>query len=62
MMMHRDAEVEQTGGTYVQIPFQKAVHGSLELNVIHLVLNFEAAEIGHVDVAPRKATQEISSV
>ena len=58
-MFHRDAEVEQAGGTYVQVPFQKTVHSSLELNVIHLLLDGEPVEVGHVNIAPRKATQEI---
>ena len=61
-MLHRDADVEQAGGTYVEVPFQKALHSSLELNVIHLFFNGEALEVGKVDIASRKATQEISSV
>jgi hypothetical protein len=61
-MLHRDAEVEQAGGTYVKVAFQKAVHGSLEPNFIRLPLDFEPIEVGHVDIASRKATQETSSV
>jgi hypothetical protein len=62
MMLHRDAEVEQAGGTYVKVPFQKAVNSSLEPNLIHLLLGWEPISVGHVDIASRKATQEVSPV
>jgi hypothetical protein len=61
-MFHRDAEVEQAGGKYVQVPFQQAIHSSLEPNFIRRALDFEAVKVGHVDIVFRKATQEISSV
>jgi hypothetical protein len=61
-MLHRDAEVEQAGGTYVQVPFQKAIHSSLEPNFNNLLADSKPLEAGHVDIASRKATQEVSSV